>query len=239
VKRQILHSVFWTKPLPCDCTQAQIDQQEYAEHEEMVRAQEEIQRQQRLYTLLLERSRLPRRYYDARFDTAARTDNNRGVYESVIDYCTRFAAGDTSQGLFITGSVETGKTHLAACIANDLMSQGTRVTFGSVYSLLGRIRSTYDGGSETEDQILDELTRSPLLILDDLGKEKVSAFVQRVLFQVIDERYNHMRGIVVTSNWTLTALEERYDEVGPAIVSRLSEMCAGIMVAGDSWRRRI
>lgn len=230
--------MFWTPALPCDCSKARLDQQAEAALDQEARRQAEEIRRKQIYERLLQGSKLPRRYHEARFDTAKRTDNNQDAYQAGIDYCSRFLSGDTSQGLFVTGPVETGKTHLAGCIATNLMRRGSRVTFGSVYSLLGRLKDSYGSDrTETEEQIFDELARTPLLIIDDLGKEKVSAFVERVLFQIIDERYNHMRGIVVTSNWTLTALEGRYTEAGSAIVSRLSEMCEGIRMTGDKWRR--
>ncbi|MRB85087.1 hypothetical protein GH851_31765, partial [Bacillus thuringiensis] len=82
------------------------------------------------------------------------------------------------------------KTHLAAAIANELSKQGFIVVFQSVPELLQRIRSTFNSDNkENETQIMRALLECDLLILDDIGAEKTTEWVEEKLFNVIDGRY--------------------------------------------------
>ena len=77
-----------------------------------------------------------------------------------------------------------------------------------------------------------------LLVLDDLGKEKPSEWVEETLYEIINARYVRRLPVIITTNVGLKAVETRYPWNGEAIVSRLFEMCAGVKVGGDDWRRR-
>ncbi len=231
-----LRYVTWFKPDRCNCSGAQaywaeVDRQTA---EEEARRQEEEARWRR--QTLLERSRLPRRYWTCTFDRTLETSENRQALARVRKYAEEFSRD--SGGLFLTGPVGTGKTHMAACLVNELISREIRVLFGNVLDLLGRLRRSYDEDAQEEEwRILDELSTVPLLVIDDLGKEKVSEWVEQTLYRIVDMRYRNNRPMVVTSNYMLSELEKRYQEVGPALVSRIAEMCEGIRLAGRDWRR--
>jgi DNA replication protein DnaC len=205
----------------------------------------------------LERSRLPARYHEATFENAKRTSHNREAYDKAFAYCDLFTfipnptgaymlpdkrhgnkATVPEKSLFITGEAGEGKTYLAGACCNLLLQKKIGVTFGNVISLLGRIKDTYKNDSgESEEQAIDKLTDVDLLILDDLGKEKVTQWTEQMLYYVINNRYENLKPMIITSNFSLTDLKKRY-EVGPYIVSRLVEICDGLRMVGDNWRKR-
>jgi DNA replication protein DnaC len=161
------------------------------------------------------------------------TELNSQAVEAVRRYIQ-----DPAGGLMFLGPVGTGKTHLAACVVNAFLDQLKRVTFGGVVDLLGRIRRSYgEEAQEEEWEIIDELTTAPLLVLDDLGKERVKDWVEEILFRIIDVRYGEKRPLVITTNFSPQDLEKRYPEKGYAIVSRLAEMCTGVYLGGEDWRK--
>jgi len=224
--------VTWFAPDLCNCPGAVEEAKAEAERakREAEKAEAEKKRQER--ARLLRKSGLPARYHDATFNSAKITKFNRQAFDRTVEY-----AQNPKGGLLISGPVGTGKTYLAACIVNAFLDQLKWVTFGGVVDLLGRIRRSYSEAAQEEEwQIMDELCSVPLLVLDDLGKEKVSEWVEQMLFRVIDSRYRENKLLVVTSNFTAPELQDRYPEVGPALVSRLAEMCTGIYLGGKDWR---
>lgn len=240
-RRQIITKDYttWLLPNPCTCPGA-IDHaralQELAIAEGLAEAKRQKERERER---LLKKSGLPARYDQATLETVRVTRENRQAIEAVRRYIQNPAGV-----LMLLGPVGTGKTHLAACVTNAFLDNLKRVTFGGVISLLGRIKRSYrrdtpegEAQQEEEWQIIDELTTAPLLVLDDLGKERVSEWVEQILYQVIDARYGEKRPLVITTNFKPQELENRYQETGAAIVSRLAERCTAVYLGGDDWRK--
>ncbi len=251
--------IIWDPPEPCDCPGAVEHRLQLKEAERQQREEWERGRHISRVKSLLKESKLPPRYQQAAFENARRTDANKKAYARAFDYCKTIEASiadalddskyryigydpekiiTVNRGLFITGPASSGKTHLAGCIVNTLLEREVRCLFGNVLDLLGRVKNTYNNDrAETEDQVIDDLTAVPMLIIDDLGKEKVGSWTEQLLYHIINHRYEHLRPLIVTSNFTLTELEGRYTETGPYIVSRLIEMCDGLKMTGDDWRK--
>ena len=167
--------------------------------------------------------------------------------------------GDTSMVLLSPSVYGVGKTHLACALANHLISTNetafirpvsgsiARVvcpcTFITERQLLSRIRQTYNQSEEyqeTEQQVYRSLAKSPLLIIDDVGKVRPRdySFLQGVYFDIVDERWVNEQQIILTTNLSLKELEEH---IGGASADRLREMCskAGFIVMKGQSHRRI
>lgn len=92
--------------------------------------------------------------------------------------------------LLLMGNYGSGKTHLAAAIANTVQQRGDSVIFITVADLLDGLRQTFSAGATISyDQRFQSLRTVPLLILDDLGSEGGSAWAKEKLFQIINHRY--------------------------------------------------
>ena len=112
--------------------------------------------------------------------------------------------------LAIVGPGASGKTQLAAAIANHCMRQGMPVFFIPVADLLDHLRSAYAPSSETSyDELFDQVRNVPLLILDDLGHQSSTAWAQEKLSQILGHRYNSRAPTVITTDVPLAEMDER------------------------------
>lgn len=114
--------------------------------------------------------------------------------------------------LFLMGDKGAGKTHLACGILRRAYERyRIRGQFWSVIDLLDRYRATFDRDTATETvaQIDEELRRSPLLVLDDYGAENETDYASERVFRLVDERYREHKPLVVTTNVSVLALNER------------------------------
>ena len=117
--------------------------------------------------------------------------------------------------LVFMGGYASGKTHLAAAIANYRARLGDPPLFVMVPDLLDHLRATFSPNSSVAfDRRFDEIRTAPLLLLDDLGTQSMTPWVREKLYQLFNYRYNAELPTVITTSDSL-------DEMDPRIRSRL------------------
>jgi DNA replication protein DnaC len=112
--------------------------------------------------------------------------------------------------LVLLGAYGSGKTHLAAAIANHQQTLGTDVMFVTVTDLLDYLRMTFHPDAPASfEQRFYNVRNAPLLVLDDLGLESASAWAKEKLFQIINHRYVARRPTVITTSKQIGDIDER------------------------------
>lgn len=191
---------------------------------------------------LLADARIPRRYQHCDLGTFLTYPNERllNALQRSRQFAEQFPV--VEKGLFFVGAPGIGKTHLAVAILRQVIrTRGARGIFYDTRDLLKVIRSTYDPTNRTTEQdILRPVMTADLLVLDDLGAEKTSDWVEETLNLIVNTRYNERRATIFTTNYE--EKEDRTDpesllmRVGFRMHSRLYEMCEFVEFDGADFR---
>ena len=143
-------------------------------------------------------------------------------------------------GLYLYGPTGTGKTVYACSYLLDInkYARANNLSFGpyvftTFLDLLTKIKGAFNGnGSEIE--IVNEYCSAGVLVLDDIGVEKVSEWTLQTLQTIINHRYNHMKITIITSNLDLNALSKSLND--DRIPSRICGMCSIKKFTGKDFR---
>ena len=204
----------------CDCKKKELDA-----HAEKQR-QEELERQKRICFAETNMQHWT-------FDNDDR--KNPKLSDAMLNYANKFDDFKRDgKGLLLYGTVGTGKTYYAACIANRLVDEGYRVLMTNFARLSNQIQGMFDG----KQQFIDSLNRYTLLIIDDLGAERKSEFMQETVFNIIDARYRSGLPFIITTNLTAEEIKKPQDVGYSRIYDRILERCFPVEVTGGSRRRQ-
>ena len=147
-----------------------------------------------------------------------------------------------TRGLLLEGQPGVGKTHLAVAVLKQVIqTTGARGVFYDIRDLLRIIRSTYDASIRTTElEILQPVMTADLLVLDDLGAEKTSEWVEETMNLIVNTRYNERRLTIFTSNYLdipdETDPNSLLYRIGFRMRSRLHEMAEPLQLDAADYR---
>ncbi|MCG2786666.1 MAG: ATP-binding protein [Anaerolineae bacterium] len=125
-----------------------------------------------------------------------------------MERCLDFAR-DLNGWILLEGTYGCGKTHLAAAIANQVVSRGKPTLFITVPDLLDSLRMSYDNPETTFEARFNDIRNAELLVMDDFGTQNATGWGQEKLFQIINYRYINKLPTVITTNLILDEIEGR------------------------------
>lgn len=140
-----------------------------------------------------------------------------------------------NDGLLLWGGVGTGKTFFAACIANALIEQGVSVLMTNFAKILNKLSGLY---SDEKNDFIADMMRYSLLIIDDFGIERSTEFALEQVYNIIDERYKAKMPLIITTNLSITTLENPVDTAHQRIYDRVLAMCIPVSFQGNNHRKQ-
>ena len=207
-----------------------LDEIEAVEHEEGIRRAKQVERE-RLESLNIEPM-----YFESTLDTFLAVNPDQ---ERALGYSREMVKERTGK-LVLLGSNGTGKTHLAVGIVRMLGG-----AIYSMYEITTRIRASYvQSAKETELDIVDELSRLPMLAIDEIGRTKGSDAETNWLSYIADKR--HTRGLplmLISNKHTRKTCPENgcqnclENYISEDIMSRLYENGHLVTMTGNDYRR--
>lgn len=172
-------------------------------------------------------------YIDATTKSTPLT-NIKKVVNSCKDFINTFSS--SYQNILLYGNTGVGKTFLANCIANELLSQAHTViylTSFQLFDILEKDKFSKEDTRYTKERRLDFILQCDLLIIDDLGTEMNNSFISSQLYNCINERHLNQKSTIISTNLTLDLLSATYSE---RIFSRITGNYMLLKIVGDDIR---
>jgi len=144
---------------------------------------------------------------------------------------------DRAENLIITGSTGCGKSFLACAIGRQACTFGYRTLYFGINRFLERISSSKLDG--TYIKMLNQIEKTPLIIIDDFGLYPMDKITRLALLQILEDRYGK-KSVIITSQLPVAKWWEYIGEntVADAIMDRLSVNAHRFELSGDSLRKR-
>jgi DNA replication protein DnaC len=176
---------------------------------------------------------VPPRYYHCRFQEFLDRNNAAliAAKRRVQEFADVWPGQGEGRGLLLMGPCGSGKTHLAVAALFEIIDSGKpgRLMFSNFQDLIQEIQASFDSDEvPRKTELLRPLLEADILVLDELGSQKPSTFVQNILYYVINSRYNEQRTTIFTTN----CVDDLHDSIGVALRSRLYEMSEEIRFIG-------
>jgi len=157
-------------------------------------------------------------------------DKEKIFFESYKKYVENFdKCKDKGIGILMLGNAGTGKTFAADCIANELIKNGYAVLSFTLSGYMNEIKKGFDSSSpanNVEDELLSATSQADLIIIDDVGSEKITEWTSERVFNLFNTIYMNKKSVIVTSNLSGKELSEHLTINGSNKISdRISEMC--------------
>lgn len=157
----------------------------------------------------------------------------------------------SGRSLYICGDNGRGKTHEACRIAKAYLIRNTNKSYGvmacrktakfvTAQELFSRLKQSWDRWDETEEDVFQRWAGVDLLVLDDLGKGVPTEWAAENVFRLVDARWSNGRPMVITSQYPMGQLADRYEKASAetmlAMVSRLNGWCEVSTLGGPDLR---
>ncbi len=196
----------------------------------------------------MKKSKIPTRYKNVYFSNTELGNNQMFInaYNRCKGYCDN--ADEVLKhgwGIYLYGDKGTGKTHIVACIVNELLKKRYRVLFTNFFEITKDIKATYNRISTiNESDLINEIVEVDFLIIDDIGTESLKkngedTWIQEKIYDVLNKRYNERKPTIFTSNNSLKELANERGMLDKS-VDRIMEMSTMILkIEGQSFRREM
>lgn len=220
-----LGNMVFTPPALCPCEEARIKAQEEAAA---------------LRALKLRIDALRNAAFSQRLMQSWTFENDDGKRGDILNVMQNYVEHfdelkKKGKGLLLYGPVGTGKTYAACQVANALIDREISCLVTNFGALTNRLQSSYQGKQE----FLDGLSDYTLLVIDDLGAERKTEYMQEIVFSVIDSRYRSGLPMIITTNLELSDLTKPDSTENARIYDRILERCHPVEISGQSRRRDV
>ncbi|HJG84712.1 MAG TPA: primosomal protein DnaI [Weissella thailandensis] len=191
---------------------------------------------------------MPKLIKKARLDDFSDNDEERlAALTGVLNFINNYTQtpDEYHRGLYIHGSYGVGKTHLMGAMANELALEGIPVTLVHLPSFVVEVRGAI-GTNQQPQEMINTIKQVPILVLDDIGAESLTAWVRDdILGVILEYRMQNELTTFFTSNFSMQQLENEHftvtkDGAEPVKAERLMQrvkfLSKEVQMAGENRR---
>lgn len=208
-----------------------------------IRAEEERQAELAFFKWQQGKAGVPNRYFDASLVNTI-IDKTQGVFISCDNYIKNAKlCFEQNLGLYFYGSNSSGKTYLTVLLCNELIKLGYKCYFTSIAQEISTIQKAFGSGEDKLSGIISDMQYYDFVFFDDIGKESIgdrkSAYNSRIMYEIINARYNAQKPTIFSSNYSLNDLIAVLG-IDRATVERITEMSVKTIKLEDkNYRKEI
>ncbi len=206
-------------PIKCKC---QLER-EAAEAEQVERAAKQSEQEDKRQRFLKSEAYRNMRVGNSNYKLGNVAELGKGM-----KYAQKLLTGAINKGLILSGGCGVGKTHIAACIANELIDNGKSAYIDTVSGMLQNVFK-----KETETELMQIIDSVDLLVIDDFGAQRDTTYAAEKVFEIIDRRIRSSKPLIITTNLTATELKNPLDRDKQRLYSRMLGAC-GVLSFNNS-----
>lgn len=197
---------------------------------------------------------IPKRFWEAELDNYNyENPSETEAYKEAVIFASSFDPTE-GKGLTFVGTPGVGKTHLAVGILKKVYREkGVKGRFFDTKDLIYKLKALIEEGKTSK--AIRRILNYPLIVLDDLGSERLSEWQRELISYIISYRYNNLKSTIITTNFSLTGEEREskrigkivpdmdlpkslmVERLGPGTVSRIYQMSKVLYIKGRDRRR--
>lgn len=189
---------------------------------------------------------MPKSMINANFETMYAEANREELFRLGLDFVLNYQKDAYKKGLFLYGSLGSGKTYAMCAVANELAKRGVGCAVVYFPELIAQIKASFGSNEGAGDATTQKLKDVPVLMLDDIGSESVTSWMRdEVLGRILNHRMMHELPTFFTSNFNLEQLQTHYElttrnEYEPVkaarILERIKALAVPVELVGRNYR---
>jgi len=192
---------------------------------------------------------MPKPMANASFATLNPDANREELFRLGMDFVSNYKQNNFKKGIYLHGSMGSGKTYAMCAIANELAKRGISCTLVYFPELIAKIKAGFNDKDNPSDTIVDQLKTIPVLMLDDVGSEVVTSWMRdEILGRILNHRMMHELPTFFTSNFNLKELQKHYEQTNrneyepvkaARILERIKSISTPVALVGRNYRNEV
>jgi len=194
----------------------------------------------------IETFHLPKSMTYANFETLDAEANREELFRLGLDFVLHYNKDVYKKGIFLHGSMGSGKTYAMCAIANELGKRGVGCAVVYFPELIAQIKKGFNTDDHKDEQMIEKFKHVPVLMLDDLGSEAVTSWMRdEVLGRILNHRMMHELPTFFTSNFNFEQLKAHYERTSrndyepvkaERILERIKALAVPVELVGRNYR---